>query len=87
MKKWLSIATVVLLGTSLFALADDHKGMKFEERKAKVIAHIGKRIDSLNQFKSCVEAAQKGGLKKCRQENKARMSAFKEERRAMRKKK
>ncbi|MBF0343760.1 MAG: hypothetical protein HQL06_05965 [Nitrospirae bacterium] len=46
----------------------------FEERKAKIVENVDKRIKVMQDFKSCVSAAKdRGALKKCMQDRKQAM--------------
>lgn len=69
---------VSLVVFSNIGLAEDGKNkMTIEEKKTKVLGKIDQKIDSLNQFKSCVAAAtEKSAIKKCREANRTRMKAI-----------
>lgn len=74
--KMLVLVSTLLIGS---AFADDHEE-KLAERKAKAVENIGKRIDSLNQLKSCIQgASEKGDMKQCRKDHKARMEPLRKE--------
>lgn len=65
----LVFALTLCLGT-LTAIAQEKKGAgNFEERKAKLSAHLDERIASLQKAKSCVSSAKDNeALKACREE-------------------
>lgn len=76
---------LVLVGIyliSISAFADHHdemKGKTFEEKKAKALEGIEKRISFINETKACVTAAtDENGLKACREKMKAQRNAMKE---------
>ena len=72
---------VFLLVLSFSAYAKN--GKRFEERKAKAVEQIGKRIAVLETAKSCISsAADREALKACRKAQKSSMQALKAERKA-----
>lgn len=76
--KWILI---LLVGLSFSAQAKS--GKRFEERKAKAVEHISKRIGVLETAKSCISSASdKAALKACRATQKASMQALKSERKS-----
>lgn len=80
--KWI-LSVVLVLSFSTVAFAKKGSGKRFQERKAKMIEHIGKRINVLNTAKSCISsAADRDAMKACRKSQKASMQALKEERKA-----
>lgn len=83
MKKILLVLAV--MSVSSFGFSKEGKEKKsFDERKAHVTANIDKRIASLNEFKTCVNSAQEGGIKKCHLENRTRMQQLKMDNKAAR---
>ena len=82
----LTLFALGLFASSNGFAADDNS--KVAERKAKITAHLDKKIALLNEFKTCVNgASKKGDIKACRQAHKPKMKALKEERKAMKKNK
>lgn len=78
--KWI-LSLLVVLSFSAYAQKGNGKG--FEERKAKAVEHISKRIAVLETAKSCISsAADKAALKACRATQKSSMQALKAERKA-----
>ena len=53
------------------------KGKRFEENKGRILENIDKKFELLNNFKSCVTAANsREELKSCRKTNKKTMEEF-----------
>lgn len=76
--KWILI---LLVGLSFSAQAKN--GKRFQERKAFISEHIGKRIAVLQTAKSCISgAADRAAFKACRKSQKASMQALKESRKS-----
>lgn len=65
----LVLALILCLGT-LTAIAEEKKGAgNFEERKAKLSAHLDERIAALQKAKSCLSSAKDDeALKACKEE-------------------
>jgi hypothetical protein len=76
---------------SFSALADKHDGMEgktFEEKKAKALEGIEKRLSFINETKTCVTAAtDENALKACREKMKAHRKTMKESRQKRREEK
>lgn len=76
---------------SLSAFSDHHdemKGKTFEEKKAKALEGLEKRLAFINETKTCVTAAKdENGLKACREKMKAHRKAMKETRQKRREEK
>ncbi len=79
MKSILVFLSVSVLSVTAFA-GEGGKKPSLEERKAKVSAHIERRIASLNDFKSCVSKASEGEqIKACREKHQAEMKKMRAE--------
>lgn len=77
------LSLLVVLSFSAYAQKGNGKG--FEERKAKAVEHISKRIAVLETAKSCISsAADREALKACRKAQKSSMDALKSERKQWR---
>jgi hypothetical protein len=78
MKKLLLILAIVFLVQNMaYAEEGRGKGKRFEENKGRVIENIGKKIEFLNNFKTCVtSASSREELKSCRMTNKKTMEEF-----------
>jgi len=71
--------TILIYGAALHA-------EELETRKNKAIEGIDQRIEHLSNLKSCISStSKKEELKRCRQEHRNKMKAFRETRRAERK--
>ena len=78
----LKMVVVTLLIGSSFTFANP---ALFKVRKESILNHIDKKIELLNEFKSCVSEANKhSDLKACRQNHRASMAKLREEFRAKR---
>jgi Spy/CpxP family protein refolding chaperone len=80
MKRFVIAAAVLSLAVAAAAFAADSgtapKGpnMSFEERKAEVLKHIDTRVTSLQEEKTCVQAAKtQDELRACKQKHHADM--------------
>ena len=89
MKNSMLILTLVMLvlGVSILAYAQNPEGskpqgkMSIEQRKAKLISSIDQRINSLQEVKACVSAAQTPeDLRKCREKFREERKDFWEDR-------
>lgn len=70
------ISTIVLM-TSLFSFSAIANEKSIDEKKAQTLSHLDMKIASLNDFKSCVDAAkEKGDIKKCRSTHKEKMKSM-----------
>lgn len=77
------LSLMLIFSLSNVAFAKKGTGKRFEERKAKAVEHIGKRIAVLEKAKSCISsAADRAALKACRATQKSSMQALKAERKA-----
>lgn len=86
MKRFVIAAAVLSLVVAAAAFAADSgtapKGpnMTFEERKAEVLKHIDTRLSSLQEEKTCVQAAKShDDLRACRQKHHAEMDKMRGE--------
>lgn len=78
MKQLFIILVTALVVVPTFAEGKKEK-MSVEERKAKVVANIDKRISSLNEFKTCASAAADvAAIKACRAAHKSRVKGTEE---------
>ena len=67
--KWI-LMILLVLSFSVHAKKEE-KGKNFEERKAKAIEMVGKKIDALTKLKSCMSSASdRKALKECRKSHK-----------------
>ena len=78
MKKLLLILAVIFLVQNMtYADEGRGKGKRFEENKGRVLENISKKIEFLNNFKTCVtSASSREELKSCRMTNKKIMEEF-----------
>lgn len=74
------LATLFCLG-SLSAFSHDHmEGKTFEEKKSMMLSHIDKKLQGLNESKTCVSSAtDEKALKECRQKMKERRKEMKKD--------
>ena len=84
MKKLLLILAMVFLVQNMtYADEGKGKGKRFEENKGRVLENIGKKIEFLNNFKTCVtSASSREELKSCRMTNKKTMEGFRSAKKA-----
>lgn len=99
MKRFITIilTVVFVLGISAYVAAQGlaekqegtkaSQGLNIEEKKAKMISHIDERLKTLQEARTCVEAAKtKDDLKKCMQNIRAEKKELREEMKGSRKK-
>ncbi len=91
MKNLMLILIVIslVLGVSILAYAQNQEGpqgkVSIEQRKARLISAIDQRINSLQEVKACVSAAQAPeDLRKCREKFRQERKDFWEDRKEQR---
>ncbi len=79
MKKIIVLSLCLLSLNSLADHHDEKEGKTFEEKKAKALEGIEKRISFINETKACVSSATNdAGLKACREKMKAERKEWRE---------
>jgi hypothetical protein len=79
MKKIIVLSLCFLSFNSFADHHDEKEGKTFEEKKAKALEGIEKRISFINETKACVSSATNdAGLKACREKMKAERKAWRE---------
>jgi hypothetical protein len=79
MKKIIVLSLCFLSFNSFADHHDEKEGKTFEEKKAKALEGIEKRISFINETKACVSSAtNEAGLKACREKMKAERKAWRE---------
>jgi len=79
MKKIIVLSLCLLSLNSFADHHDEKEGKTFEEKKAKALEGIEKRISFINETKACVSSATNdAGLKACREKMKAERKAWRE---------
>ncbi len=77
--KFLLVLSLSLSSLSVFA-HDHDKGPSLEDAKAKILAHLEKRISHINETKTCVSAAtSKEALKVCKDNMRSKGKAMRDE--------